>query len=100
MCDCYGHKCQHEGCAELIPMHIGDFKHPRTDVEAWCTRHIPKREPGAEVFRVTKAGAGYRKGTRFAIRLKGGALRPSDEDVAPNLGRCEEVGDWTPVEKP
>lgn len=95
MCDCYDHKC--DVCGTGIPIHIGDFNYPREDVEAWCNHHA-KPGPGIEVFRQTEnvfydKDNHYPKGSKIAIRLKGGTLRPSDEDVEPNTG-CSVSISW------
>lgn len=90
MCDCYYHKCS--VCDDTIPVHIGDYKYPRTDVEAWCFRHIPKNEPGVEVFVMAKASwdeGRIPRGRRYALRLCGGTIVPSSVNVEINLSGAE-----------
>lgn len=97
MCDCYWPSCEVKGCDVVVPVHIGDFNYPREDVRVWCGKHIPKDKwgdarTGVEVFVSTdNEEEDYPRGTFFAIELKGGTLRPSDEDVHINIGSVEPL---------
>ena len=91
MCDCYEHKCQL--CDATIPVHVGDYRFDRDEVEAWCHRHIPD-EPGVQVWKMTTTDdfgryEKYPKGMRFGLRLQKGKLIPDDEDVCVNLSGAE-----------
>ena len=44
MCDCYSHKCNHDGCNVEIGMHLEDFETPRNEVHVFCGTHIPQDE--------------------------------------------------------
>ena len=44
------HKC--EECDETIPIHIEDYKFPRTDFKAYCKDHIKVAPIGTRVFEV------------------------------------------------
>jgi hypothetical protein len=79
MCDCYEHKCDHEKCDEMIPIHIGDFCTDRDNLEVLCHRHAPykikdfngaiwrwKKEEPAEECINSKIPKGY----RCSIRIK------------------------------
>jgi hypothetical protein len=96
MCDCYDHRCKVRRCDSLIPVHIGNFDFPRTEVEAWCHRHIPANEPGITVFKLVKKvdegsrGHQFPKGTKFALRLCKGELNPVDNGVEINLSEAVE----------
>jgi hypothetical protein len=95
MCDCFWPECAAPGCEETIPVHIGDYRFPREDVEAWCEKHIPD-EPGVEVSVMVDGEddedrADYPKGTKFGLRLKRGELHPKCEDVNINLCNAEPV---------
>ena len=48
MCDCYGHRC--ECCEELVPMHIANFKFPRSNFRVWCNDHIDNAPSEARLF--------------------------------------------------
>lgn len=43
MCDCYYHKCNHEGCNVRIYMHLEDFSTERNEIEVFCGSHIPDK---------------------------------------------------------
>ena len=100
MCDCYWPKCSAEGCNKTIPVHIGDYRFPREDVEVWCEKHIPA-EPGVEVSEMKEdefEGIDeYPVGTRFGLRLKHGKLFPVEEDVCINLSNAEPIGLANPL---
>ena len=82
MCDCYEHKC--ECCNELVPMHIGDYRFPRSDFRVWCGSHISKAPKGAVIFKSIK-------GRRFSFDgfLRCAIYGPEvggDGSNAPNVG--------------
>jgi len=94
MCDCYEHKC--ECCDELIPVHIGGFKFPRTDFQVWCKDHTDKAPKGAVVFEVTAKDDDWGiepVGWKCAI-LGPGVGRGVDGNNHPNLAgilKCERI---------
>ena len=88
MCDCYNHKC--ECCEELIPMHIGDFKYPRTDFQVWCGKHIDKAPAGSVIFEaIDPDDEDEPLGWKCAILGPEVGLDPS-EGNAPNSGAMME----------
>ncbi|MFA4971134.1 MAG: hypothetical protein WC683_00880 [bacterium] len=69
MCDCYDHRCSSPGCTATVPVHIGDFKFPRSRFRVWCPAHVDDAWRTAVIFTVleTIKEEGYRRGDRVAI---------------------------------
>jgi len=69
MCDTYDHRCSSPGCGATVPVHIGDFKFPRSRFRVWCPAHVDDAWRTAVIFTVleTVRGEEYRKGDRVAI---------------------------------
>ncbi len=40
MCDCYEHQCDHKGCREKIPIPLGGFYTFRSEIRAYCLKHL------------------------------------------------------------
>jgi hypothetical protein len=93
----------------MIPVHIGDFKYPRTKVRVWCEKHIPcwikglRPKDGIEISILLKDGEDggivFKKGTLFGMELCKGTIRPSDKWVHPNLGGCAPLKWFIKVKK-
>jgi len=43
MCDCYTHVCDHKDCNTPIDMHLEDFATKRSEVEVFCSSHLPPK---------------------------------------------------------
>ena len=91
MCDCYMATC--EKCDEKIPVHIGDFKYPRSLVTVYCQKHLPKvratifeviedKKPSPNVYFLKKAPE-----DAFFIAI-GGKIEKKEEE---RLGLISEV---------
>lgn len=93
MCDCYEAECRKKGCKEEIPIHIADYNFPREDVQAFCSKHLPKKK--ATIFKVTKNYEWNKDperkevGWKCGIRLCKGEIEPESVDVHPNIGAEE-----------
>lgn len=84
MCDCYVARCEHPGCSNMIPVHIGDFCARRDTVHVRCSLHKPT-ETGWSAFR--------RPGRRATAYFRvDGYVFPIDRDhgICPNDGECVE----------
>lgn len=74
MCDCYEQKCEIIKCTEAIPIHIADFNFPRSDVQVFCSKHLPKKKAtifeNIKIFYENKIKDYEKLGWKCAIRLK------------------------------
>jgi len=87
MCDCYEAECEKKGCTEEIPIHIADYDFPREDVQAYCSKHLPKKK--ATLFEVIEECKNFKDkevGWKCAIRLCNGRIEPDSVGVYPNSG--------------
>lgn len=81
MCDCYYHKCKK--CNKEFYIHIGDFAHPREDVEVFCEEHLSgEKELDIYLLLEDKEWTGQEKEEKIGIRLKNGNAK--DEGIYPN----------------
>ena len=91
MCDCYVTECQK--CDREIPVHIGDFKYPRSSVQVFCSAHLPTQR--VTIFELTEVewdeDEKYPVGWKCGIRLCEGTIEAESEDVYPNLGACSKI---------
>ena len=89
MCDCYTTECEKKGCKETLPIHIADYNFPRTSVQVFCSKHLPKRK--VTIFEVTKKYESCKDdickkiGLKCAIRLCKGRIEPDSVGVCPNI---------------
>lgn len=78
MCDCFGLKCAVKDCEEGMPIHISDFRLPRTVIKrVYCAKHSPK-DQGNYIDYLNKNGA-----ITWVIEINIAGLRRSLQRLKP-----------------
>lgn len=99
MCDCYGHKCDAEGCENVIPMHLGDYMTSRAEIKVYCDEHVSAVygrqgiEPYCRVYAYYVPNDGYPRIDLCGVCYVTENARDHIDYNHPNAGVIRVVGD-------